>query len=71
MTGVFHRGLSEALLKDLLHGPCRIVLQACLDAGLDVRIRDNYLNCISAAAPWLESLDVIDAPQSWRFTISM
>ena len=44
MSGVFQRGLSEALLQDLLDGPCRTVLQACRDAGLDVRLRDNYLN---------------------------
>ena len=44
MSGVFQRGLSNALLQDLRSGPCGTVLQACLDAGLDVRLRDDYLN---------------------------
>ena len=44
MSGVFQRGLSHALLQDLLEGPCRTVLWARRDAGLDVRLRDDYLN---------------------------
>ena len=44
MSEAFQRGLSAALLQDLLHGPCGVVLRACRDAGLDVRLRDNYLN---------------------------
>lgn len=44
MIGNFQRGLSDSLLQDLLHGPCRTVLRTALDAGLDVRLRDNYLN---------------------------
>ena len=44
MSGDFQRGLSDTLLRDLLHGPCGTVLRACRDAGLDVRLRDNYLN---------------------------
>ena len=44
MSRNFQRGLSNALLQDLLHGPCGTVLRACRDAGLDVRLRDNYLN---------------------------
>jgi len=44
MTGGFQRGLSDELLEELLGGPCAAVLRACLDAGLDVRLRDNYLN---------------------------
>ena len=44
MSGEFQRGLSCALLKDCLDGPCGIVLRACRSAGLDVRLRDNYLN---------------------------
>ena len=40
----FQRGLSDTLLRDLLHGPSGTVLRACRDAGLDVRLRDNYLN---------------------------
>ena len=40
----FRRGLSHALLRDILQGPCRTVLRACRDAGLDVRLRDDYLN---------------------------
>ena len=44
MSRKFQRGLSNTLLQDLLHGPCGTVLRACRDAGLDVRLRDNYLN---------------------------
>ena len=44
MSGDFRRGLSNALLQNLLHGPCGTVLRACRSAGLDVRLRDNYLN---------------------------
>ena len=44
MSGNFQRGLSEALLQDLRDGPCGTVLQACKGAGLDVRLRNNYLN---------------------------
>jgi len=44
MSEDFQRGLSDELLEDLLHGPSRVVLRACLDAGLDVRLRNNYLN---------------------------
>ena len=44
MKGDFKRGLSDVLLQDLLCGPCGIVLRAARDAGLDVRLRDNYLN---------------------------
>ena len=40
----FQRGLSDTLLRDLLHGPSGTVLRACRDTGLDVRLRDNYLN---------------------------
>ena len=44
MSRNFQRGLSNTLLQDLLHGPCGTVLRACRDAGLDVRLRNNYLN---------------------------
>ena len=44
MSGEFQRGLSDSLLRDLLHGPSGTVLRACRGAGLDVRLRDNYLN---------------------------
>ena len=44
MSREFQRGLSDALLRDLLHGPSGTVLRACRDIGLDVRLRDNYLN---------------------------
>ena len=44
MSKGFQRGLSETLFRDLLHGPTGTVLRACRDAGLDVRLRDNYLN---------------------------
>ena len=44
MKRVFRRGLSGALLEDLLHGPSGMVLRACRAAGLDVRLRDNYVN---------------------------
>ena len=44
MNGIFQRGLSDALLKDLLDGSCSTVIRACRNAGLDVRLRHNYLN---------------------------
>lgn len=44
MSGDFRRGLSDALLQDLLHGPCELLLRACRSAGLDVRLREDYLN---------------------------
>lgn len=44
MTGDFRRGLSDEFLANLLQGPAGVVLQACQGAGLDVRLRDNYLN---------------------------
>ena len=44
MSKGFQRGLSDTLFRDLLHGPTGTVLRACRDAGLDVRLRDNYLN---------------------------
>ena len=44
MSDTFQRGLSKTLLQDFLDGPCKTVLRACLDAGLDARLRDNYLN---------------------------
>ena len=50
MSGDFQRGLSDALLQDLLKGPCETVLRACLAAGLNVRLlRDNYLKGLSQA----------------------
>ena len=44
MKGIFRRGLSDAIHQDLLGGPCSTILRACLDAGLYVCLRDNYLN---------------------------
>ena len=44
MTRAFQRGLSEQLLADLLGGPCSTVLTACVEAGLDVRLRANYVS---------------------------
>ena len=44
MSKDFQRGLSDTLLRNLLHGPSGTVLRACRDAGLDARLRDNYLN---------------------------
>ena len=44
MTRPFRRGLSDKLLDDLLAGPCAIVLRACVDAGLDVRLRADAVN---------------------------
>ena len=44
MSREFRRGLSDALLRNLLHGPSGTVLRACRDIGLDVRLRDDYLN---------------------------
>ena len=44
MSREFRRGLSDALLRDFLHGPSGTILRACRDAGLDVRLRHDYLN---------------------------
>ena len=44
MSREFQRGLSRSLLEDLIDGPCGVVLRACREADLDVRLRDNYLN---------------------------
>lgn len=44
MTGVFRRGLSDKLFEDLRGGPCATVLRACAAAGLDVRLRADYVN---------------------------
>jgi hypothetical protein len=41
---MFQRGLSDEFMRDLLEGPAATVLQGCLGAGLDVRLRDDYLN---------------------------
>ena len=40
----FQRGLSSILLQELLNGPCRRILRGCGYAGLDVRLRDDYLS---------------------------
>ena len=44
MSRAFRRGLSDALLRDLLHGPSGTVVRACRDTGLDVRLREDSLN---------------------------
>ena len=44
MKGVFQRGLSDGFLQDLLDGPCSTILRACQNTGLNVCLRDNYLN---------------------------
>ena len=44
MTRLFRRGLSDRLLRDLLDGPGATVLRACVDAGLDVRLRPGYVS---------------------------
>lgn len=44
MRRLFRRGLSDRLLGDLRDGPCATVFCACVDAGLDVRLRPGYLN---------------------------
>ena len=44
MTRQFRRGLSERLLEDLQDGPCATVFRACIDAGLDVRLRPGYVS---------------------------
>lgn len=43
-TKPFNRGLSQQLLDDLREGPSSIILAACIERGLDVRLRDNYVN---------------------------
>ena len=47
MTRPFRRGLPDWLLEDMLDGPCATVLRACVDAGLDVRLRAGYVNLYS------------------------
>ena len=44
MTGVFDRGLSDDLFREFRDGPCATILRACIGAGLDVRLRSNYVN---------------------------
>ena len=44
MTRPFQRGLSKKLLDDLRDGPCATVFRACVEAGLDVRLRADYVN---------------------------
>ena len=44
MSNRFRRGLSDGLLDDLMDGPCAIVFRACVEAGLDVRLRANAVN---------------------------
>lgn len=40
----FARGLSDGFVRELLHGSAGTILHACRAAGLDVRIREDYLN---------------------------
>ena len=40
----FRRGISEDLLDDLIDGPSAMVFRACVNAGLDVRLRANAVN---------------------------
>ena len=45
MTKPFQRGLSEEFLTSLLKdGPCGTVFRACLEAGLDARLREKYIS---------------------------
>ncbi len=44
MSGGFDRGLSEPFFDDLRSGASAPVLEACRAAGLDVRLRDDYLS---------------------------
>ena len=44
---VFRRGLSDGLFRDLLDGPCATVRGACLDAGLDARLRPDAISFYS------------------------
>jgi hypothetical protein len=48
MSDKFRRGLSDKFLNQLLHGPAADILDACKKAGLDVRLRANYINVYSA-----------------------
>ena len=48
MSGTFDRGLSAAFFEDLKSGVSAPVLEACRVAGLDVRLRDDYLTAYSA-----------------------
>lgn len=47
MSGVFDRGLCAEFLDDLKCGVSAPLLDACRDAGLDVRLRDDYLTAYS------------------------
>ena len=44
MTSPFRRSLSDDLLGDLMDGPCGTVFRACVEAGIDVRLRANAVN---------------------------
>jgi hypothetical protein len=44
----FQRGLSDSALDDVTSGRCAPLLRACRTAGLDLRIRDNYLTAYAA-----------------------
>lgn len=44
MRSEFKRGLSDKLMHDLLNGPAGAVLRVCQGLGLDVRLREDYLN---------------------------
>ena len=44
VTNPFQRGLSDDLFENLMGGPCATVLRACVEAGLDVRLRANAVN---------------------------
>lgn len=44
----FARGLSRTFVGDLLRGTSAPVLAACREAGLDVRLRENYWNAYDA-----------------------
>ena len=44
----FARGLSSDFMRELKNGPVGAVFQACRSAGLDLRLRNNYLNAYDA-----------------------
>jgi len=44
----FQRGLSDSSLRDVTSGACAPLIEACRAAGLDLRIRDNYLTAYAA-----------------------
>ena len=48
LSGVFNRGLCADFLAELTTGSSASMIHVCRQAGLDVRLRDDYLNAYAA-----------------------